>query len=429
MFAKTFTLASLATFASAHMLMNNPVPFGKSTLSNGPLDASGSDFPCKQRPGVYDAQGASNVYAQGSTQQLSFTGQAVHGGGSCQISITTDKNPDKNSVWKVIKSIEGGCPAKGQAGNMGDDANAEDPYKYEYTIPKELAAGDYTIAWTWFNKVGNREMYMNCAPLTVTGSGGSKDHLNSLPDMFVANIGNNCGTEPDTDLQFPSPGDDVDRFNGATEAWAKPTGSCPAGSGSGSGGSGGGDSPAPTSANDSPAPTGGSGAQPTEAQPQPTQAPEKSVPGGVFITVSQPAASQPAASQPAMSQPAMSQPAAEEPAATQAPPTTTSAPATPGYGSGDGSESGNGSGSGDGAGSGDGSGSPSGGFAAGTACTTEGEWNCIGGSSFQRCASGAWTATQQLSGGVSCTPGQAADIGLTAKRGKRTLRRVQRFRA
>ncbi|EEU44769.1 uncharacterized protein NECHADRAFT_96270 [Fusarium vanettenii 77-13-4] len=358
MFAKTFTLASLATFASAHMLMNNPVPFGKSTLNNAPLDASGSDFPCKMREGTYDLQGASNVYAQGSTQQLSFTGQAVHGGGSCQISITTDENPDKNSVWKVIKSIEGGCPAKGQEGNMGGDPNAEDPYKYSYTIPKELAAGKYTLAWTWFNKVGNREMYMNCAPLEVTGSGGSKDHLSSLPDMFVANIGNNCGTEPDKDVQFPSPGDDVDRFNGATEAWAKPTGSCPAGSGSGSGGS------------------------------------------------------------------------ACHVSACHAP-TTTATPATPSYGSGDGSESGNGSGSGDGTESGgdSGSGSPSGGFAAGTACTSEGEWNCIGGSSFQRCASGAWTATQQLSGGVSCTPGQAADIGLTAKRGLRAMRRVTRFRA
>lgn len=422
MFAKTFTLATLATFASAHMLMSNPVPYGKSNLNNGPLLADGSDFPCKQRTGVYDAQGASNVYEQGSTQQLSFTGQAVHGGGSCQVSITTDKNPDKNSVWKVIKSIEGGCPAKGQAGNMGDNANAEDPYKYDFTIPAELAAGDYTLAWTWFNKVGNREMYMNCAPLTVTGSGGSKDHLNSLPDMFVANIGNQCEVLADTDVQFPSPGEDVDKFNGATDAFAAPSGDgCKAGSGGGAPApTGGNDSPAPTASNG--APTGGSGGQPTPA-PQPTQAPEKSIPGGVFITVSQPAASQPA----------MSQPAASEPAATQAPPMTTAAPGGAygpgpgaGSGSGEGSESGNGSGSGDGAGSG--SGSPSGAFAAGTACTNEGEWNCIGGSSFQRCASGAWTTTQGLSGGVSCTPGQAADIGLTAKRGKRAMRRVTRFR-
>src|SRR4029434_10719656 len=77
MFAKTFTLASLATVSSAHMLMNNPVPYGKSNLNNGPLLADGSDFPCKLREGTYDLQGASNVYAQGSTQQLSFTGQAV----------------------------------------------------------------------------------------------------------------------------------------------------------------------------------------------------------------------------------------------------------------------------------------------------------------------------------------------------------------
>ncbi|KAF4975198.1 hypothetical protein FZEAL_7983 [Fusarium zealandicum] len=402
MFAKTFTLVSLATFASAHMLMSNPVPYGRANLDNGPLDASGSNFPCKMRPGAYEAQGASNVYEQGSKQQLSFTGQAVHAGGSCQISITTDAEPDKDSVWKVIKSIEGGCPAKGQEGNMGDNAKAEDPYKYDYTIPKELAAGKYTIAWTWFNKVGNREMYMNCAPLEVIGSGGSKDHLDTLPDMFVANIGNKCEVPPAKDLQFPNPGKDVDKFNGATDAFSAPSGTgCPAGSGGDS------SAPAPTGGNTYPAPTGGSDSQPT--QPKPTQAPEApgGVPGGVFITVSQPSVS--------------------EPQPTQAP----AAPAAPedGSGSGDGSESGNGTEPGGGSDSGSGSGGDSsGGFAAGTACTTEGEWNCIGGSSFQRCASGAWTVPQGLSSGVTCTPGQAADIGLSAKRGMRAMRRALRIR-
>ncbi|KAJ2981922.1 hypothetical protein NQ176_g1722 [Zarea fungicola] len=258
MFVKAIAMSGLATIASAHILMTNPVPYGKSTLNNSPLAADGSDFPCKLRGNTYAAEGASNVYAQGSKQQLAFQGSAVHGGGSCQVSVTTDLTPNKNSVWKVIKSIEGGCPAKNQAGNMGDNAGAAVPFKYDFTIPSELAAGNYTIAWTWFNKVGNREMYMNCAPMAVTGNAGSASFLNGLPDMFVANIGNGCGTPDGTDAQFPNPGSDVDRFNGQTNAFAAPTGSCQKPNGGGSG-------PKPTSA----APT----AQPTSVKPSSTAQP------------------------------------------------------------------------------------------------------------------------------------------------------------
>ncbi|KAJ4255511.1 hypothetical protein NW762_009506 [Fusarium torreyae] len=416
-FSKAFTIASLASMTSAHMLMANPKPYGNP--NNSPLEADGSNFPCK---GAVNDGASGNVYKQGSKQQLSFTGQAVHGGGSCQVSLTTDKNPTKDSVWKVIKSIEGGCPAKNTPGNLGSNPDAENPDKYDFTIPEELAAGEYTLAWTWFNHVGNREMYMNCAAITVEGSGGSKDHLDSLPDMFVANIGNGCEVLADTDLQFPNPGKDVDKFS---DKLTKPKGSCgKESSGGGSDGGSGSGYPAPTTPAAQPQPTqpattpSAAPADPAAPSAAPSAPADGSgsgsgdgsgagsgsggsysapaVPGGAFITVSQPAASQPTA--------------------TQAP----AAPSAPADGSG------SGSGSGDGSDSGSGSGSGSGGFSAGTACTVEGEWNCISGSTFQRCASGAWTAAQGLSSGVTCTPGQGADIKMTTKRGKRTMRRAQR---
>ncbi|UKZ70818.1 uncharacterized protein TrAtP1_011787 [Trichoderma atroviride] len=312
MFSKLFAVTALATAASAHIVMTNPVPFDASNLKNAPLDPSGANFPCKVGtiegvPYDYILDGASNVYAQGSTQKLAFMGSAVHGGGSCQVSVTTDAKPDKNSVWKVIKSIEGGCPAKDQIGNLPEnDASTVDPYTYEYTIPKELQSGNYTLAWTWFNKVGNREMYMNCAPLTVTGSGGSKDFLNTLPDMHQANFAGakDCGTDEGHDLLFPNPGNDVDKFNGATDVFQGPT--CTASG-----------APNPTNGGSG----SGSGSALTSSPSQPTQASVPSA-GGVFITrppASQPAATQPAASQPAASQPAASQPAASEPVVTSAP--------------------------------------------------------------------------------------------------------------
>jgi|UniRef100_A0A0B7K994 hypothetical protein len=220
MFPKTFAIFGLAAAASAHMFMENPVAF--TNPSNSPLEADGSDFPCR---GVTSGDGSeSNVYEQGSTHKLKLQGTAVHGGGSCQISITTDIHPTRESRWKTIKSIEGGCPARGQKGNMGNDPFAEDPYTYNFTIPEELATGDYIIAWTWFNKIGNREMYMDCGPLTVTGSGGDEDFFDTLPDMFIANIDNGCSTPQYYDIQFPNPGNDLEQLNGKTTAWAQPTG-------------------------------------------------------------------------------------------------------------------------------------------------------------------------------------------------------------
>lgn len=411
MFAKAITLSGLASLACAHIKITNPVPYGKNSLNNSPLDASGSDFPCKQRPGVYDADGASNVYAQGSTQQLAFLGTAVHGGGSCQVSITTDLEPTKDSVWKVIKSIEGGCPAKGQTGNMGNSAGAEVPFKYDFDIPTELAAGNYTLAWTWFNKVGNREMYMNCAPMTVTGSDGSDSFMSSLPDMFVANINNGCGTPDGTDAKFPNPGSNVDKFNGQTDSFAAPTGpSCQKGNGGG-GGSGGSK------------PTGGAGggSQPTQPAAEPTvpATPTNKLPGGVFITKPAEEPSQP--SEPATTEPA-AEPAPVDPAPTQEPvptqePAPPSAPGNeapspaPGNGNGGGSES------------------PSGGYASGTACSEEGAWNCIGGTSFQRCASGMWSPVQAMAAGVSCEAGVSTEFKMTAIAGKRAMRRALRMRA
>ena len=62
--------------------------------------------------------------AIGATQKLSFTGSAVHGGGSCQLALTKDAAPTPSSSWQVILSIEGGCP--GVSG----------PAEFDFTIPQ-----------------------------------------------------------------------------------------------------------------------------------------------------------------------------------------------------------------------------------------------------------------------------------------------------
>lgn len=70
---------------------------------------------------------------------------------------------------------------------------------------------------TWFNKIGNREMYMNCAQVTITG-GGSGLGI-EYPQTFVAQIGTNECTVPEgIAVEFPHPGAVVQRGDGNKSA-------------------------------------------------------------------------------------------------------------------------------------------------------------------------------------------------------------------
>lgn len=408
------------------MIMKTPTPFAASKLAgdNGPLLPDGSNYPCKFG---YDTEGASNVMPLGSKQQLSFIGGATHGGGSCQVSLTYDSAPTKNSVFKVIHSIVGGCPARNTAGNLGTSATAEAPDKYEFTIPNDLPPGDAVLSWTWFNKVGNREMYMNCAPVKLTGGGASKRDINNetlvargmeafdaLPDMFVANIGNGCTTKDSTDLKFDNPGKSVDMIS--TTSLAGPVGNCASGvgakgsgasdagtkgagakgsggdstNGSGAKGSGatgaavgsaGGDSASGTGTKGS----GGDTASAADSGPKPDT--PKDVPGGAFFTVSSSAEAKPTAA-------AQDQSAAGNQSGQKATPAISPAANPTTSPSTDNSPK---------------SGSPSSPGSDGTSektvgsqCSIEGAWNCINGKSFQRCASGTWSVVMPLAAGTTC---------------------------
>ncbi|KZF20152.1 lytic polysaccharide monooxygenase [Xylona heveae TC161] len=263
-----------SAYANAHIIMTSPVPYGKSTLNNSPLSPDGSDFPCKLRQGAFDTEGADNEMRLGDPQKLEFEGMAVHGGGSCQVSIAYTRNPDKDTKFKVIKSFEGGCPARNVDGNIqGNTPTTPLPDKYNFTIPADLQTGEATIAWTWFNKVGNREMYMNCAPVTLTGGNSKRDEpvkrdaLDSLPDLFVANVGNGCNTADSTDLVFPNPGNDVEKKPN-DQSFAPPQGNCQSGSGS----------------------SGNSSSSSSESSST-SAAQSSSASGGVFVTAAAPSSS------------------------------------------------------------------------------------------------------------------------------------------
>lgn len=143
------TLAALCTLlfftpiASAHMEMMWPYPlhskYDPQNSGNNidysmtsPLNADGSNFPCK---GYQNDRPIRTVatYSAGSSYNMTITGGAFHNGGSCQLSLSYDNG----ATFKVIKSMIGGCPA-------GDG-----PTNYDFKIPSFAPSGTALFAWTW----------------------------------------------------------------------------------------------------------------------------------------------------------------------------------------------------------------------------------------------------------------------------------------
>jgi hypothetical protein len=387
MFTKSNILAAMlgASAASAHMIMSSPTPYSKDTLNNSPLAADGSDFPCKLRDNAFEAPDTETVIGIGESHPLTFVGSATHGGGSCQISLTTDLQPSKSSEWKVIKSFEGGCPANVD-GNLSGGAGAADPDTFSFKIPEGIAAGKYTLAWTWFNRIGNREMYMNCAPITVSG-GSSKRSIDednelysnstqifdkrssSFPPMFVANV-NGCTTKEGVDIRFPQPGEYVEYLGQPSNLAAEGSEACtgtPTFGGDGDTSSG---SSSSSSGSNSGSSSGSSGSSSSAGASAPSVTASVSVaPAPVATPSSAPSAPDPV------------------PSASQAEPASPS-PSTGGSTTSSGTLTG--------------------------ACSSEGQWNCIAGTSFQRCANGSWSASQQMAAGTQCGAGLSSDLSVTA---------------
>ncbi|KAG9245930.1 hypothetical protein BJ878DRAFT_499174 [Calycina marina] len=418
LFNTALVISGLAAHCSAHMLINIPVPFpSQKTLGNGPLLENGSNFPCKATAGATDTYngGIATSMALGSEQPISFVGGATHGGGSCQISITYDTSPTKDSTWKVLKSIHNGCPSN-DAGNAGEDAAAILPGGFNFTIPTNIPTGKATLAWTWNNKIGNREFYMNCAPIDITASKTRRDDIvardaqsafSTLPDMAKVNLPiSDCTIAEGSSLLYPDPGTDVQVVPGGT--LAPPTGpNCP---------KKGVAAPASPSSGSSSGLGSGSRANSVELSAtvavlassgtsDPNSGSASGLPGGVLVT-SPPYGSAPTD---ALAASIISSVDSAAPSSTEVAPISSAAPsaapstvesAAPSLSSGgaDGSNE------------------------TDTPCSPEGQWNCLDGTSYQRCASGQWSVVQLLASGTKCAVGMSVDIQIS-----KIKRRVRRY--
>jgi hypothetical protein len=272
-FATVAAFAALVSSSAAHMIMHDPPQWAVPGESLGPLDFEGADFPCAN--GVADPT-ASRTYTAGSAAKLQLQGSAVHGGGSGQMIITYDFPPTRSSVWRVMQSWEGDHPIKA-AGNLpANPYLIHDPISF--AVPAGLPSGKAVVAWSWFNRIGNREMYMKCATVQINGKDSSVSDLSqdpgmtALPTFFRANSGNGCVVPEGVDaIAFKNPGANLIVAPGYTPTSIPCDDSLP-GSGAGS------DTPAPSGTTIAPEPT-----SIYEPSPTATDAPvstETSYPGG-----------------------------------------------------------------------------------------------------------------------------------------------------
>ncbi|KAI6581591.1 hypothetical protein MCOR14_008610 [Pyricularia oryzae] len=233
-FSSPLQLAGLLAFAAtanAHLQMMTPAPFpGYNSGPWGPQpDGTFNPFPCQ---GKMTGGTATDLKLGSSGNKLVFKGSAVHSGGSCQVSLTYEANLTKDRVWRTITSFHGGCPIKFD-GNMPPNAEAVLDSGLTYDVPADIPAGDAKIAWTWINKSGHREFYMQCGPVKLSGPGGPKANFEKLPEMVVANVeGFPCKTEEGKDYKFKNPGSKVVTAPGLNLVTLE----CGAGGGGGGGG-------------------------------------------------------------------------------------------------------------------------------------------------------------------------------------------------
>ncbi|KAL1887110.1 hypothetical protein Cpir12675_006689 [Ceratocystis pirilliformis] len=396
-------LLALVGSASAHMAMTYPPPlrskanpYAGSDIDysiTSPLDKSGSDYPCKGTLNLLGTAAATSVatWTAGQAYNMSVSGGAIHGGGSCQLSLSYDKG----KTFTVIHSYVGNCPTSTTS-------------SYDFSIPSDAVSGEALFAWTWFNEIGNREMYMNCAVVNIEGSSEAKAasvsssaaaSFSSRPQIMVANVGNGCSTTEGSDVKFPNPGPDVTDDSTNT---GNPVGSCSSDSSSGSDSdSGSGYASSIPSSTASSIPSSTAAASPStvattsaayvapsssEAISEATSKPAASVslPGGIFLTKSEAVVTQ----APSSTFVTVTRPAA----------TSVDSPTTTGYSTAvPSSDAGSGS-------------SSQGLQPVGLDCSNEGEWNCVDGKSFQRCASGRWSVVMNMAEGNTCRSGVSAQL-------------------
>ncbi|KAK6346495.1 hypothetical protein TWF696_006621 [Orbilia brochopaga] len=197
--ALSAALTALQT-VSAHASIKQPKPILFDEMRNNynaPLKPDFSNYPCKG----YHTQPFNAVEEWTAGQEATFTVDmsniAAHGGGSCQASLSHDGG----KTFQVIHSFIGDCPRAANGNTAGQDQ------VFKFKIPEDEPAGEAIFSWTWFAAIANREMYQDCAFVTIKGSNKAKRALTYRPNMFVGFLAPDaCAIGEGTNLDFPDAG-------------------------------------------------------------------------------------------------------------------------------------------------------------------------------------------------------------------------------
>lgn len=176
-----FCLVTLLVSINAHISMSYPIS-RRNQLSKFYRDSNNVDydirtplyakpnnftFPCKGFP-----VGPSTTTYNDKIISVTLEGTAVHGGGHCQFGISYD-----NYNFLVLKTVLNSCLL--------------DTMTYTFNLPDNAPGGDLIVFWTWINRIGNREYYMECADVTVNNQNtidNSKEVTLQGKELLIVNI-------------------------------------------------------------------------------------------------------------------------------------------------------------------------------------------------------------------------------------------------
>ncbi|KAJ1662958.1 hypothetical protein IW140_006180 [Coemansia sp. RSA 1813] len=239
LFKFTAITAALVASASAHMTMSDPCPrFSASCVTKPPALPAGASWDyniknpipsdgilCKSNT-PWPSPVATWTAGQSITVHF-LNNDAAHGGGHAQFSVSYDGGKTFAVVYEVLRYFFFNGPS---------DSNTPEVLDYTFTLPKELPNSESVVfAWSWVNAIGNREFYMNCADVAITGSSSSSytgkqmviaDH-NGYPTIpeFNGNYDTGINYYEDAPMVTVSPSGSYASSGNSTSSEASATGS------------------------------------------------------------------------------------------------------------------------------------------------------------------------------------------------------------